>query len=403
MAHQQAAAPGPPQIEQLSITNYRALRDVTFPKLASLTVLIGPNGGGKSTVFDVVAFLAECLTTGLRSACDKRNRLREMRSRGTAGPIVIEVKYREHRGAKLITYRLEVDDGPSGFPFVASERLHWTIAPGSGRPKRILDFAEGRGEVYDEETRQTRPERLTGRDVLAVSTLGNLERHPRVAALRRFISGWYLSYLTADDTRTTPMAGPQERLSQSGDNLPNVIQYLAEQHPERLREIERILAARVPGLSGIETRTLDDNRLLLRIKDAPFDDPVLARFASDGTLKMLAYLTVLYDPSPAPFVGIEEPENHLYPTLLAALAEEAHAAADRGQVLVTSHSPFFVNGLQPNEVWALSRADDGFTRLVRASDVELVRNLMAEGAKLGWLWSQGYLEIAEPRAVPGAS
>ena len=52
--------------------------------------------------------------------------------------------------------------------------------------------------------------------MIAVSTLGQLARHPRVSALRRFITGWHLSYLSADATRGVPEAGPQERLSESG-------------------------------------------------------------------------------------------------------------------------------------------------------------------------------------------
>ena len=91
-------------------------------------------------------------------------------------------------------------------------------------------------------------ERLDSPDMLAVNTLGQLAKHPRVSSLRRFISGWYLSYLTSDQARGIPEAGPQERLSETGDNLPNVIQYLAEQHPEQLDFILKTMAKRVPRL-----------------------------------------------------------------------------------------------------------------------------------------------------------
>ena len=72
-------------------------------------------------------------------------------------------------------------------------------------------------------------EKLDSRELLAVNTLGQLAKHPRVGALRRFITGRYLSYLSADSTRGVPEAGPQERLSTTGDNLPNVVQYLKEE------------------------------------------------------------------------------------------------------------------------------------------------------------------------------
>ena len=198
--------------------------------------------------------------------------------------------------------------------------------------------------------------------MVAVNTLGQFAKHPRVSALRRFITGWYLSYLSADNTRGTPEAGPQERLSATGDNLPNVIQYLKEQHPDRLGHILTVLSSRVPRLEKVEAELMADGRLLLQIKDAPFDRPILAKFASDGTLKMLAYLTLLYDPEPPQLIGIEEPENYLHPRLLPELAEECRNVTDRTQLMVTTHSPFFVNGLRAKELWVLYRDEKATQR-----------------------------------------
>src|SRR3970282_1062964 len=159
----------------------------------------------------------------------------------------------------------------------------------------FLDFRRGAGQVVSGDMPDEKSERgdesLASQEMLAVNTLGQFAKHPRVSALRRFITGWYLSYLTADHTRGVPEAGPQERLSSTGDNLPNVIQYLKEQHEDRLHQILTMLSRRVPRLEKVEADLLADGRLLLQIKDAPFERPILAKFASDGTLKMLAYLT----------------------------------------------------------------------------------------------------------------
>lgn len=387
-----------PRITTLRVQNYRALRDVTLKDLTPLTVLIGPNGSGKSTLFDVFAFLEEAFNTSLRQAWERRNRLRELRSRGADGPIVIEVKYREEPRTPLITYHLEIDERGTS-PIVHAEWLGWTRFQ-QGQPYRFVNFSHGEGEVVsgtrsDEEAERVH-ERLDSPDLLAVNTFGQLSSHPRVAALRRFISGWYLSYISADGTRGTPESGPQERLSSTGDNLPNVIQYLDEQHPDRLAEILGVLAERVPRLERVDAETLADGRLLLRIKDAPFEQPVLSRFASDGTLKLLAYLTLLYDPAPAPFLGIEEPENQLHPLLLPGLAEECRSASDRSQVMVTTHSPELLNGMRPKEVRVLHRADDGYTRAERVSDLPgVMAHVETGGAMLGDLWSEGHFAPAE--------
>lgn len=387
-----------PQIEYLRVQNYRALKDIELKALTPLTVFLGPNGSGKSTIFDVFAFLSESFTTGLRRAWDKRNRFKELRTRGADGPIIFEVKYRETKSSPLITYHLEIDEDGKG-PFVAREFLSWKRGS-HGRPFNFLDFSRGEGDVItgdmpdEEDTRAT--ERLDSRELLAVNTLGQLAKHPRVGALRRFITGWYLSYLSADNTRGVPEAGPQERLSTTGDNLPNVIQYLKERHEDRLGSILKKLTQRVPRLEKVDAEVMPDGRLLLQVKDAPFEKPVMAKFASDGTLKMLAYLTLLHDPEPPQLIGIEEPENQLHPRLLPELAEECRSAATASQLMVTTHSPFFVNSLRPEETWVLYRTENGFTQVRRASEMRGIKEFMAEGALLGHLWMEGHFEVGDP-------
>ncbi|WP_405225983.1 AAA family ATPase [Lentisalinibacter sediminis] len=391
----------PPRIESLRVRNYRALKDITIEKITPLTVLLGPNGSGKSTVFDVFAFLAECFSDGLRKAWDRRGRFRELRSRDQDGPIVIELQYREKRGTPLITYHLEIEEQAKG-PVIGREFLRWKRGHPAA-PFHFLDYQYGKGKVITgdaPETSDTRMEKpLSSPDVLAVSTLGTLAENPRVIALRNFITGWHLSYLSADAARGNPEAGAEERLSPKGDNLPNVIQYLREQHPQRLEQIFETLRRRIPRIEKIEAEVLQDSRLLLLVKDAPFSTPVLSRFASDGTLKLLAYLTVLYDPDPPQLVGIEEPENYLHPRLLPELAEECQQAAERTQLIVTTHSPFFINPLRSEEVRVLYRAEDGYTRVRRVADMPGIQAFLDQGATLGDLWMEGHFDAGDPLSM----
>lgn len=403
MTRRASNSSAPARIEYLKVRNFRALRDVEFKDLTPLTVLLGPNGSGKSTVFDVFAFLAECFEFGLRRAWDKRGRAKELKTRGGDGPVTIEIKYRE-RGYPLITYHLAVDER-GGAPVVVEEWLRWKRGS-HGQPFRFLDYREGLGSAVSGERPDEEDQRvetpLKSADLLAVNALGQFAEHPRVAALRDFITGWYVSYLSADSARGQPEAGPQDRLSRTGDNLANVIQFLAEQHPQRLESIFAVLRQRVPRIESVLSETMPDGRLLLQIKDAPFSHPVLARFASDGTLKMLAYLVMLNDPSPPPFIGIEEPENFLHPRLLPELAEECRAAIAQTQLLVTTHSPFFLNGLRPEEVRVLWRDAHGYTQTQRAGDLQGVQAFVNEGALLGHLWMEGQLGVGDPLVNQGA-
>lgn len=396
--------PGRARIEQLRVENYRALRSIEIKEITPFTVLLGPNGSGKSTIFDVFNFLAECFQFGLRHAWDRRGRAKELKTRGQQGPVVIELKYREQPGQPVITYRLALDEGSKGV-YVAEEWLQWRRGE-RGKPFRFLDYKSGQGravsgEMPDEQDRRVDIPLKTP-DLIAVNALGQFAEHPRVAALREFITDWYVSYLSIEDTRGQPEAGPQERLSKTGDNLANVIQYLRERHSERLDQIFDTLRRRVPRLEKVLADSMPDGRLLLQIKDAPFDQPILSRFASDGTLKMLSYLVVLYDPDPPQFIGIEEPENFLHPRLLPDLGEECRKATQHSQLLVTTHSPFFLDSAKPEEVRILYRDDNGYTQTVRAADVEGVKEFIAAGASMGHLWLEGRFGVGDPLVNSGA-
>jgi len=397
-------SPKPPaRIEHFRVQNYRALQDVEFKNITPLMVLLGPNGSGKSTVFDVFNFLSECFQSGLRYAWDRRGRARELKTRGQDGPVVIEIKYRERPRQPVITYHLAIDEKEKG-PFVAEEWLQWRRGR-YGKPFRFLEYRQGQGRAVSGEMPDERDERidvpLRSADLIAVNTLGQFAEHPRVAALREFITDWYVSYLSIEDTRGQPEAGPQERLSKTGDNLPNVIQHLKERHPDRLEQVFETLRRRVPRLERVEAEPMQDGRLLLQIKDAPFDRPVMSRYVSDGTLKMLSYLLVLMDPEPPQFIGIEEPENFLHPRLLPELAEECRAASERSQLLVTTHSPFFLNGMKPEEVRVIYRDEQGYSQVTRASDVAGVLDFVQAGASMGHLWLEGHLGVGDPLVNAG--
>ncbi len=393
----------PARIESLRVKNYRALSSVEIKDITPLTALLGPNGSGKSTVFDVFSFLSECFQFGLRHAWDRRGRAKELKTRGQDGPLVIEIKYREQPKNPIITYHLAIDEGPKG-PVVAEEWLEWKRGK-HGRPFHFLDYRAGQGSAISGEMPDAEDKRietpLRSADLIAVNTLGQFAEHPRVAALREFITDWYVSYLSIDDARSQPEAGPQERLSKTGDNLPNVIQYLKEQHPQDLEHIFEVLRSRVPRLEKVLAEPMPDGRLLLQIKDAPFEQPVLSRFASDGTLKLLAYLTVLHDPEPPQFIGIEEPENFLHPRLLPELAEECRAATERSQLLVTTHSPFFLNAMRAEEVRVLFRDEQGYTQVVRVSDIRGIPEFIAAGASMGDLWLEGHFGLGDPLVNAG--
>jgi predicted ATPase len=377
-----------PRLVSLQISNYRVLRNVRLDHLTPLAAFVGANGSGKSTLLDVLSFLAECLTMGVRPASEARGGLGAMRSRGSQGRISFTVSYRERPGAPLMTYHLALDE-EAGAPIVAEESLYR-----EGSRFRLLDYKRGKGYAAAEDTATAQEQRVAedfnAPDVLAASVLSRFARHRHIMVFFRFITDWYLAAVQVERVRLGSLSRTRTRLSASGDNLGTVIQYLQEQHPARLREIEALLTRWVPLLAHVGTAQGADGRLQVQLVDQPFAAPIQAAFASEGALKLLAYLTVLYGPDPPQLIGLEEPENFLHPRLLGELAEACRAASDRPQLLVTTHSPFFIDNLRPEEVWVLSRNAAGYTQVRRAADIAGIPEFMAHGARLGDLWMEGY-------------
>ncbi len=419
-------------IEGFRIANYRVLKDVTLGKLwntqrvkplTPMTAVIGKNGVGKSTIFDALGFLADALKSGVEEACDSRGRggFQRLRTQGRNDPIRFEIYYRQQSNSRPITYELSIDE-KQGRPFVLSERLRQRRkGQRTGQPFSFLRLGNGQGvawkgevtidiadEGYDfsggqisdlvqlNESPEQEAVELGDATHLGIATLGSLKQHPRIAAFRRFIEDWYLSYFTPDAARDLPLAGPQKHLNIHGDNLGNVVQFMEREHPKRFQSILDRIAEKIPGINRIDTKPTPDGRLLLRFNDKGFEDPFYAQQMSDGTLKVFAYLLLLEDPSPPPFLCIEEPENGLYHKLLETLAREfrAHATGRRGgsQVFITTHQPYFVDALEPEEVWILEKGEDGFAKARRASEDEMITNLVAEGLPLGGLWYSDYLD-----------
>ena len=405
-------------IEGFRVRNYRALRDVTLGRLSTeqkgdpltpFTVVIGKNGVGKSTLFDAFGFVADCLSTDVESACDSKQRggFERMRSLGVDEPIRFEIYYREAKGERPITYELAINLDSSGRPFVESEVLKQRRkGQKHGRPYPFLRLHHGIGKVWageeaveaegGEEDRAQEDVELTDLRQMGIATLGTLKEHPRIKRFRDFLKGWYLSYFHPDAARSIPSSGAQRHLNIHGDNLGNVVQYMEREHRDRFAAILDRIASKIPGVASIKTTVTQDKRVLLQFNDGAFDDPFLAGQMSDGTLKIFAYLLLMEDPDPPPFICIEEPENGLYHRLLESLARElrSHATGKKNapQLFVTTHQPYFVDALSPKEVWILEKGGDGFSGIRRASDIELVRNLVDEGLPLGGLWYSDYLD-----------
>ncbi len=383
------------QIESIEIENYRIFKKTKLDNLSNLVALVGANGSGKSTLFDVFSFLKDALAQNVGRAVLRRGGFRELVSRGRKGPIRLTLKFRES-GGRLATYELAVsEDG--GRPVIDREVLKFRRGQ-RGKPWNFVDFSRGKGSAITNQSiygtadilEKKQEFELDEPDSLAIKGLGQFKGV--ISDFCHLIDNWHISDFHIADARPSQDDGFAEHLSTHGDNIAQVAQYLYTYHRDKFENILSTMKKRVPGVTSVEAKPTEDGRLVLRFQDGAFKDPFIARFVSDGTIKMFAYLILLHDPRSFPLLAVEEPENQLYPELLPELAEEFRDYARRGgQVFVSTHSPEFLNGLTLNEIYCLEKRD-GFSVITRAADSQLLRDLVEAGDLPGALWRQKLLQ-----------
>lgn len=372
-----------------------------------MAVLLGTNGSGKSTFFDVFGFLSDSLQNNVSIALNKRGGFQEVISRGcdsTKDFIRFEIKFRNQISEDLksprITYSLEIGF-KKGKAYINREVLKYRRGQRTGAPWHFLDFRMGEGTAITnedeygnegvEEKRVT--QKVTSPDILAIKGLGQFEQFKAISSFRSLLEKWYVSNFKIEYGRNISDTGISNHLSVNGDNLAQVTKYMYDYHRELFDQILKKLPQRIPGVSQVEAKETEDGRIILRFQDQNFSDPFVARYVSDGTIKMFAYMILLHDPEPHPLLCIEEPENFLHPDLLLQLCEEIREYSEKGgQVFVSSHSPDFVNGLRIDELFFLEKID-GYSIIRSAKDDDLVKELSKEN-DLGWLWRNHYIKGA---------
>ena len=389
-----------PRIESIRVRNFRLLHDINLKKLSSFAVFVGENGTGKSTFFQVFGFLKSALKGSVDSALKDIGGYQEVAGRGhTDEPIIIKLQFKVPITGKkrLVTYYLEIGNAKNNKPIILREYLSYAL---NGSSFYLMEFKQGNGYVVKDNDEPNAPgkdmaktkESLGAPDVLAIKGLGQFKRHKAAFGLRQLIENCHMSNFHITAARQPVKTGDAEHLSNTGDNLPLVVQYLYENKRDVFDGILRKFQKRIPGMSRAEAYRAGDGCVQLRFWDKSFKEPFSARYMSDGTIKMFAYLVLLHDPKPHPFLCVEEPENQLYPDLMSILTEEFRDYGRRGgQVFVSTHSPDFMNEVVPEEAY-LMKKKDGESEIYPLSQNEQIVALIEGGDQLGYLWGQGLLQ-----------
>lgn len=389
------------RISGLKVKNFRVLHDVRFESLTSFTTLLGPNSCGKSTVLDVLAFLRDCFENDIGKAWRNRGGMEHVRSRGKSGNVEIEIEVTFGDSKyPVTTYSISIDE-ENGEPIVEHEKMFWENRAGSS-PIPVIQMKKGIGSILQEpnksggRTSATLEIELSSDSSLAAPVLRQFKEYTFFKFFGSQILGLFVTSISVDAAKGQVPMSKEVRLNQSGDNIANVVHSLSSTETDVLEEIYKSIRKRVPAFGKFASESTPAGGVVLKVHDEPFSEPTLARFASNGLLKILAYFLILSDASSHSCICFEEPENHLHPKLVSFFTEECRAKSTYSQIMLTTHSPHFLNDMKREDVWIIWRGTDGFANVKRVSDIDLLNGFDEADTALGELWIEGHFGVGNP-------
>lgn len=327
-------------IGQIRFKNYKVLRDTTLP-LGQLTLIVGPNGSGKTTALSA---------------------LKKIRDNADLGGCVSAGVQPQQPEVSIQLLWAKPCEG-----WVTSLRHMGGAVPRSSTPPQ-----RGMQDVYVVITRE----------------------------LERIVKGTATYSLDAGILAQPVRLHPEAKLGERGEGLVAVLDRLRDTHYERFEALNEEFARWLPEFDRIVFETPDEGSRAIGLRTRAGQHIIRAGDISQGTLLALAILTLAYVPEPPPIVGLEEPDRGMHPRLLRDVRDAMYRLAYPDsfrekrppvQVIATTHSPYMLDLFKdhPEEIVIASRADDN-VRFDRLVDLPNASEIL-EGALLGEVWYSGVL------------
>jgi predicted ATPase len=304
------------RLRELRVDGYRALEGFEA-QLGPLTVVIGANATGKSSLFSLLSFVSFAAVNPLPPEIDPNSVGRMLFHMG--GPERISFSLLVEREASHpLRYTVDVR-GPVGSPTVAAERLVSLPTDGANRPKEafaFLDFTGGRGIVRSMGQAMQNPWGIPANELALRRALD-----PNLVMLNRFrdyVGGWKLytgfEVGMASSIRRPVPTEPEPTLKEDGSNLTAVLASLMTEHTDRWEELETHLGSAIPAFQSLRVKFKGGPGMAIGVwRESGVNGELTLADLSDGTLRFLCWATLCLSPHKPPLICIDEPELGLHP------------------------------------------------------------------------------------------
>jgi predicted ATPase len=394
-------------LTKLVVKNYKSLKDFKLD-LKPLMVFIGPNNTGKSNIFDCFKFLSEAIKpNGLQSSIIQRGGFSNIVFNGEiAKTISIELhgSIQINREEKSYKYIIELKGDRLGNFYNNREifALKGPIYPspskvtGGTKPifeeLKLLEFPVENGmAVARDETGKQMGGFGAGNNIVYLSLFSDPLHYPVLGSFYNEVQNWAFFNFVPQLMRNPLPIQKELQLKFLGENVATVLHALQTEYPQRFKRIEDILKSVIPQFDELGTGlTAIPGQTYIKMKERDLNVDIPAWSMSDGLLRLLGLLISFYSPSPPPLACYEEPENFVHPRLLELIVDLLkNASENKTQIMATTHSPYLVDLLQPEDLFIVEKKD-GETKVKKAEDKKGIKEAI-KTLGLGGLWYSGSL------------
>lgn len=378
--------------ERVRVQGFRRLADVDL-KLKPLNVMIGANGSGKTSLLDVFTLLAASASGQLKAqikelgGVDANLTLRSEEEIKKAAFLRIEIDKSVATHAP-IKYAISIRPGGTTYQ-IPDESLTQHSDPNQPHPMKFVESIHGRVRYYDiVEKRLKAPTWQLDELESALSQVGKMYQEPESF---RSILASSTHYHALDVGPRAPVRLPQPMREaklpgKDGEDLVTCLYWMREADPDRYATIEDTLRVAFPDFERLNFPPVAAGMLALTWKEKKLKTPFFLHQLSEGTLRFLWLVTLLYSPGLTEVTLLDEPEVSLHPELLSVLADCLREASQRTQLIVATHADRLVRCLRPDEVITLDVAE-GVTLATRADELDL--DAWLGEYSLDQLWEHG--------------
>lgn len=379
-------------VNKLIVKNYKSLKNLKL-EMKPFMVFIGPNNAGKSNIFDCLSFLSGSVKVGRdwQRIVDQRGDFKQIVYNGeTASRISIILQGLIKSSGKDTHYKYSVEVVGAHYRGVRNINEFFEIE--NNGKKRLLKFPVEKDQVIaiNPTNGQQSSMNVSG-DQLYLSHFDNPEYYPILGQFSREVQNWAFFHLLPPLMREPSEVLNEFQLKALGENISTMLHTLQSENPQQFKEIEKILKEAVPELEELTTGLTKQKPSLtyIRIREKHLKTSIPVWNMSDGTIRLLGYLATIYSPVMPPLICIEEPENYVHPRLLELIVDLIKTISQKTQVLVTTHSPYLVDFLKPEDLFIVEKKKSQ-TIVNKAEDKKGIKEALRK-LGLGEMWYAGSL------------